>query len=288
MIGGISGVHGRIEHVADTPTGGAVYVDYARPAARACPSGAPAPCRRQSWWSCSAAAAIGTRASGRRWRNRGAPRRPRDRDRRQSAYRGPGDAIRREVLAGARTAEEIGDRAAAIRVAMRDLGRGDLLVIAGKGHETYQIIGETKHPFDDSEIARRVADDRRKARHERALDIGRYRLQPPGRGWRSSRRPACRSTAATSPRRSLRGAGAAEFRRLMTTSPSPRRWRPGAAAAVVDRVPNGLRPMRRWSLPATPLAALEALGQTARHRRAIEGEILLLSPAVSADSAPRR
>ena len=42
----------------------------------------------------------------------------------------------------------------AIESAVRDLRQGDLLVIAGKGHETYQIVGKTKHPFDDSAVAR--------------------------------------------------------------------------------------------------------------------------------------
>ena len=66
-------------------------------------------------------------------------------------------AIRREVLAGAPGAAEIGDRTAAIRSAMRELGDGDVLVIAGKGHETYQIIGTVKHDFDDSQVARMIA-----------------------------------------------------------------------------------------------------------------------------------
>ncbi len=42
------------------------------------------------------------------------------------------------------------------RSAIGELKQGDLLVIAGKGHETYQIIGKTKHPFDDSAVARAV------------------------------------------------------------------------------------------------------------------------------------
>jgi UDP-N-acetylmuramoyl-L-alanyl-D-glutamate--2,6-diaminopimelate ligase len=62
--------------------------------------------------------------------------------------------IRAAILKGAPGATEIGDRALAIKRAIRDLGRGDLLVIAGKGHETYQIVGKTKHPFDDSAVAR--------------------------------------------------------------------------------------------------------------------------------------
>jgi UDP-N-acetylmuramoyl-L-alanyl-D-glutamate--2,6-diaminopimelate ligase len=64
--------------------------------------------------------------------------------------------IRAAILAGAPSAVEIGDRAEAIKVAIGELKAGDLLVIAGKGHETYQIIGKVKHPFDDSAVARSV------------------------------------------------------------------------------------------------------------------------------------
>jgi UDP-N-acetylmuramoyl-L-alanyl-D-glutamate--2,6-diaminopimelate ligase len=66
-------------------------------------------------------------------------------------------AIRAEILAAAPGAIEIGDRAEAIRHAMRELGKGDVLIIAGKGHETYQIVGNVKHDFDDSQVARDVA-----------------------------------------------------------------------------------------------------------------------------------
>ncbi|MDH3236034.1 MAG: UDP-N-acetylmuramoyl-L-alanyl-D-glutamate--2,6-diaminopimelate ligase, partial [Alphaproteobacteria bacterium] len=57
--------------------------------------------------------------------------------------------IRRQVLAGAPGAEEIGDRAAAIAAAIKTLKAGDILVIAGKGHEQGQIIGDMVLPFDD-------------------------------------------------------------------------------------------------------------------------------------------
>jgi len=63
-------------------------------------------------------------------------------------------AIRRAVLKGCPTAEEIGDRAAAIRAAVRRLGAGDVLIIAGKGHETGQIVGDETRPFDDAAEAR--------------------------------------------------------------------------------------------------------------------------------------
>jgi UDP-N-acetylmuramoyl-L-alanyl-D-glutamate--2,6-diaminopimelate ligase len=65
--------------------------------------------------------------------------------------------IRRQVLAGCPDAEEIGDRAQAIDAAMRGLGAGDLLVVAGKGHERGQIVGDRTLPFDDAEVARRLA-----------------------------------------------------------------------------------------------------------------------------------
>jgi len=62
-------------------------------------------------------------------------------------------AIRREILAGCPQAEEIGDRAQAIRMAIARLDTGDVLVIAGKGHETGQIIGDETHPFHDAQAA---------------------------------------------------------------------------------------------------------------------------------------
>jgi UDP-N-acetylmuramoyl-L-alanyl-D-glutamate--2,6-diaminopimelate ligase len=62
--------------------------------------------------------------------------------------------IRRQVLAGCPGADEIGDRAEAIRAAVQGLGPGDVLVVAGKGHETGQIIGDDVRPFDDAEQAR--------------------------------------------------------------------------------------------------------------------------------------
>jgi UDP-N-acetylmuramoyl-L-alanyl-D-glutamate--2,6-diaminopimelate ligase len=63
-------------------------------------------------------------------------------------------AIRSEILAAAPGAREIGDRAEAIRTAIRGLGPGDVLVVAGKGHETGQIIGERTLPFSDHEVVR--------------------------------------------------------------------------------------------------------------------------------------
>jgi UDP-N-acetylmuramoyl-L-alanyl-D-glutamate--2,6-diaminopimelate ligase len=58
-------------------------------------------------------------------------------------------AIRGEVLAGAVGAREIGDRREAIRAAAALLGDGDILVVAGKGHEQGQKVGDVVHPFDD-------------------------------------------------------------------------------------------------------------------------------------------
>jgi UDP-N-acetylmuramoyl-L-alanyl-D-glutamate--2,6-diaminopimelate ligase len=63
-------------------------------------------------------------------------------------------AIRAEILAGCPGATEIGDRAEAIKTAVGELAAGDLLVIAGKGHETYQIVGDRTLPFDDAAVAR--------------------------------------------------------------------------------------------------------------------------------------
>ncbi|HEY0330978.1 MAG TPA: UDP-N-acetylmuramoyl-L-alanyl-D-glutamate--2,6-diaminopimelate ligase [Rhodopseudomonas sp.] len=61
--------------------------------------------------------------------------------------------IRAAILAAAPGASEIGDRAEAIRTAIGALQAGDALLIAGKGHETGQIIGGRVLPFSDHEAA---------------------------------------------------------------------------------------------------------------------------------------
>jgi len=61
--------------------------------------------------------------------------------------------IRREIIAGAGGMREIGDRAEAITAGVGLLQAGDVLVIAGKGHETGQIVGATVIPFSDHDAA---------------------------------------------------------------------------------------------------------------------------------------
>ncbi|WP_337996130.1 UDP-N-acetylmuramoyl-L-alanyl-D-glutamate--2,6-diaminopimelate ligase [Oleispirillum naphthae] len=68
-------------------------------------------------------------------------------------------AIRAEILAGCPQAEEIGDRAAAIEAAMAEMKTGDLLLVAGKGHETGQIVGTTVLPFDDRAVVDALAGE---------------------------------------------------------------------------------------------------------------------------------
>ena len=57
--------------------------------------------------------------------------------------------IRAQMREGALQAEEIGDRRAAIHHAVHEMKEGDVLLVAGKGHEQGQIIGKTVEPFDD-------------------------------------------------------------------------------------------------------------------------------------------
>lgn len=61
--------------------------------------------------------------------------------------------IRQAVMKGCPDATEVGDRAEAILRGVDALQPGDALLIAGKGHETGQIIGDSVFPFDDSEQA---------------------------------------------------------------------------------------------------------------------------------------
>ncbi|MGI9352472.1 MAG: UDP-N-acetylmuramoyl-L-alanyl-D-glutamate--2,6-diaminopimelate ligase [Rhizobiaceae bacterium] len=62
--------------------------------------------------------------------------------------------IRAGILAACKAAIEIGDRAEAIHAACDMMKVGDCLVVAGKGHEQGQIVGETTLPFSDHEVLR--------------------------------------------------------------------------------------------------------------------------------------
>ena len=64
--------------------------------------------------------------------------------------------IRTQIIAEAPKASEIGDRRLAIATAIGALAPGDALLIAGKGHEDYQIIGTTKHHFSDHDVVREI------------------------------------------------------------------------------------------------------------------------------------
>ncbi len=66
-------------------------------------------------------------------------------------------AIRAQVMEGAIGATEIGDRREAIRTACTLAGPHDIVLIAGKGHEQGQIVGDMILPFDDVQVARECA-----------------------------------------------------------------------------------------------------------------------------------
>ncbi len=68
--------------------------------------------------------------------------------------------IREEVRAGAPGAAVVGDRREAIRFAIRALRAGDVLVVAGKGHEAYQETADGTIPFDDADTIRKFICER--------------------------------------------------------------------------------------------------------------------------------
>ncbi len=67
------------------------------------------------------------------------------------------DDIRSEIMAACPGATEMGDRAKAIELAIKAAGAGDVVLIAGKGHESGQDIGSEVIPFDDRQVARDIA-----------------------------------------------------------------------------------------------------------------------------------
>lgn len=151
----LEGVPGRLEFVATTPRGGHVYVDYAHKpgalesvlkAVRAHTSGALSvvvgcggdrdPGKRPMMGEIAARLADSVIITDDN---------PRTED--------PA-AIRKTMLAAAPGAREVADRGEAIADAVAALGPGDVLVIAGKGHESGQIVGTRVLPFDDRDVAR--------------------------------------------------------------------------------------------------------------------------------------
>lgn len=73
-----------------------------------------------------------------------------------------GTAIIRAIQAGQRRPERsrvIRDREAAIMTALAESGRGDLVLVAGKGHETEQIVGSQRLPFSDEAVVRRCMEE---------------------------------------------------------------------------------------------------------------------------------
>ena len=155
-LASLRGVRGRLELAARLPNGAAVYVDYAH---------TPDALERLL-------TALRPHTSGRLHVVFGAGG-DRDRGKRPlmgAAAAGLADrvivtddnprsedpaAIRAAVLAACPGGREIGDRARAIVEALNGLGPGDVLAVAGKGHEQGQTIGETVIPFDDVDVVRR-------------------------------------------------------------------------------------------------------------------------------------
>ncbi|MFA5593515.1 MAG: UDP-N-acetylmuramoyl-L-alanyl-D-glutamate--2,6-diaminopimelate ligase [Micavibrio sp.] len=153
----LQGVPGRLQRVPDAGTGIAVYVDYAhKPAALEAVLGALRPHTRGRLvcvFGCGGdrdsakRPAMGRIASGLSDLVVVTDDNPRSED--------PA-MIRAAIMEAAPDAKEIGDRREAIRWAIEQLADDDVLVIAGKGHESGQIIGDRVEPFDDLEEAAKI------------------------------------------------------------------------------------------------------------------------------------
>ena len=157
-LGRLQGVHGRMERASVLPNGAAIYVDYAH---------TPDALKRLL-------AALRPHVTGRLHVLFGAGG-DRDPGKRPLMGRAAAEAadrvwitddnprsenpatIRAAVMAGCPGAIDAGAREQAIAKAMGALGPGDVLAVAGKGHETGQEIAGTVHPFDDVAVVQKLA-----------------------------------------------------------------------------------------------------------------------------------
>jgi UDP-N-acetylmuramoyl-L-alanyl-D-glutamate--2,6-diaminopimelate ligase len=159
-LGRVSGVRGRLERAVITPTGAPVYVDYAHtPDALEAAVAALRPHtanRLILLFGCG-----GDRDRGKRPEMGAIAVRDADlvivtddNPRTEDAA-----AIRAEIMAAANGAREVPGRADAIRAALAQAQSGDVVLLAGKGHEQGQIVGTDVLPFDDAEVARTAAGE---------------------------------------------------------------------------------------------------------------------------------
>ena len=161
-LSGLKGVDGRVEHIADTPSGASVYVDYAHTpdgleqlikAARPHASGKVHllfgaggdrdPDKRAKMGAIAARLADEIIVTD-------------DNPRTENAA-----DIRTAIISACPKARNIAGREQAIGEALKALNSGDLLLIAGKGHETGQTIGDKVLPFDEKQIVTRFIEELR-------------------------------------------------------------------------------------------------------------------------------
>ena len=156
----LKAVKGRLEYVGETPAGAGVFVDYAHT-----PAGLDVLIRAARPHTAGALVIIfgcgGDRDRGKRPQMGDIAARHADKviitdD--NPRHEDPA-LIRAEILAGSGAALEIEDRREAIYAAIEALQPGDTLLIAGKGHETGQIIGDTVIPFSDQATALQALED---------------------------------------------------------------------------------------------------------------------------------
>ena len=151
----VDGVPGRLQRIAGHPAGADVFVDYAHTPdaleAALCALRPLVPRTLVVVFGCGGERDVGKRREMGEVAARRADRVivTDDNPRREDAA-----LIRRAILDACPGAMEIGERGRAIRTAIEGLGAGDGLLVAGKGHEREQILGDRTIAFDDAEVAR--------------------------------------------------------------------------------------------------------------------------------------
>jgi UDP-N-acetylmuramoyl-L-alanyl-D-glutamate--2,6-diaminopimelate ligase len=159
-LSGLEGVPGRLQHVATTKAGAPVFVDYAHtPDALETVLRALRPHAERQLvcvFGCGGDRDRGKRPVMGELAGRLADRAIVTDDNPRTEVPA---AIRAEVKAGSDRLEEIGDRREAIRAAVAGLKPGDVLVVAGKGHEHGQIVGTEVRPFDDAAEVRAAVSE---------------------------------------------------------------------------------------------------------------------------------